>query len=232
MTNRITLEQFAALDRDTMVETIRQRDPALVKGKTRAKKDELQKIYRESLLEELGTLSQTAHSILSAEAQVGDVGISKVSGGRVPEHVHGPGCGHHHEMPAIAGTEEMARVNPEMPIMPFQDGAVIQIPPDHQHQEPDYVLRETGLPGELDEKRKRLVDAFVKEFNKVMENPANSTARREAKDYIFRLKVAGVILNKSFAERLDERAKHVRDVRRIYKLTGVNPSAKSAEESA
>lgn len=312
MTDRITLAQFQDLDRDTMVDTIRKRHPHLVKGKTRAKKDELLKLYRLSLLEELNTLcSHVEEETVGEEMELHSIGLQLEAGGKeyrfkthaeaftwletmkstqlrgptaesivideanfVPAddgkpkiilvgedgsvdfnkvftdekvaidaimrrhhdatHVHGPGCGHHHEapvvemsdlmdFPTIAGTEDMQRVNPEMPIMPFQDGAVIAIPPAQQVQAgPDYVLKSTGEPGELDVKQKRLVDAFVTAFNKVMENPADSTSRREAKGYAYSLKVAGVIISQKFHIALDSQAKHVREARRNYKLTGID----------
>ncbi len=315
MTDRITLAQFADLDRDTMVGTILKRHPARVKGKTRAKKDELLKLYRQSLLEELNALCShveeetvgekmdlhsiglqleaggkeyrfkthaeafawldvmkstqlrgpTAESVVVDEANFvpaddgkpkiilvgedGSVDFNKVftdekvavdaimrrhQEAKEHAHVHGPGCGHHHEapvvemsdlmdFPALAGTEGMQRVNPEMPVMPWQDGAVIPIPPAQQVQaEPDYILKSTGEPGELNEKQKRLVDAFVVSFNKVMENPADSASRREAKGYAYSLKVAGVIISQKFHTALDSQAKHVREARRNFKLTGID----------
>lgn len=144
-------------------------------------------------------------------------------------HVHGPDCGHDHELPMLAGMEEFERANPELPTMPFQDGAVIQLPPSPQ--DTDFILKSTGQPGELNEKQRIIVLRFKKAYETFCTNVEDSGARREAKSAIYDLKNAGVILHPRFTEELEKGAKMVRDARRIHKMgVDVSKTVKSTSE--
>lgn len=286
MTERMSLAQFKDLGRDEMVKVLQARDASLVKGKTRAKKDELVEIFRTSLMDELGELSKKAPAIVHVEAlkkEQEDAGVKivvpgkdggdpqvfsdpqaaiaamKAQGGlemldgdnarkRLSEmlgpvfsgerleapHVHGPDCGHdHQEFPVLAGMEDLERVNPEMPVMPFQDGAVIAIPPPSgPATEPDFVLKNTGQPGELTEKQKRIVDRFIANYNAFCNNPQNSTARREAKSAIYDLKINGVILHPKFEAGLAQGAANVREARRQWAAGGGSVKELAAKSTA
>lgn len=135
-------------------------------------------------------------------------------------HAHGPDC-HHEvplELPQVHGVQEIVRANPDLPTMPFQDGAVIPLPP--AANEPDYVLKETSLPGPLNGRQARIFMRFELAYKKFCENAANSTARRDARSAAYDLKVAGVILNPKLLATLADGAKQVRDARRAHKLGG------------
>lgn len=272
MTERMSLEQFSNLGRDEMVQALRVVDPALVKGKTRAKKEELIAIYRSLPVGPLKPVAEDVAYVLKKEGEEPkvftdvDVAISAlkaegngmvVVGHADPSvelralarknletaliaseptpHVHGPGCGHQHEFPTLMGMEGLERVNPSMPMMPFQDGAVIEIP---KAVDPDYVLRSTGEPGPLNDKQKRIVDRFVANYNLFCENPQNSTARREAKTAIYDLKTAGVILHQKFESELAKGAASVREARRQWAKGGdsvaalIKPTTKPAEAAS
>lgn len=362
MEQMMTLADFKTLTRDKMVEHLRSIDPALVKGKTRAKTEDLVKVYKGVLLEKLNTVAHESGIITGIDFATGPdhtvvsltiageqhhfesyeealtfleskrpilgadygrletemlnhmgIGISSDDGKRLlfvvqgkdgdkpqvfedphtaiaelvklggpskaatdlvsptgrimpplvtrsalehagtaevvrrmqqghkPDvilvdeaqhvHVHGPDCGHPElELPVLAGMENFERVNPEMPMMPFQDGAVIEMPAP---TDADFVLKSTGEPGELSPKQRVIVERFKKAFETFQKNVEHSGARRDAKAAIYDLKCAGVILHPKFAAELDKGAKLVRDARRNFKLgVDIPKAAQSASEDS
>lgn len=166
------------------------------------------------------------------------VALQKHQGISMQGHVHGPNCvhEHHHDhLPQVEGLEELMRVNPEMGSTPFRDGEMLQLP--SPNQAPDYIIKDGST--ELSAKQKGLLDNFVKVYNAWHENPQNSSLRREAKDLIYRLGTAGIILNPKFTQVLAQGAKQVRDARKLMKfggsvqeLTTKADNTKSTEKSA
>lgn len=153
-----------------------------------------------------------------------EIPAQKHQGVSMSTHVHGPGCGHDHTLPAVAGMNDLVRVNPELPVMPFQDGAIIPVPAEQS--EPDYVLKDSEQK-ELTPKQSALIDRFRSNFNTFCRNPQDSGARREAKDAIYRLGVAGVVLHPRFDEMLADGARRVREFVKKEKL-GVSAVAAAA----
>lgn len=148
----------------------------------------------------------------------------------LPNHIHGPECEHDHTpLPRVAGVEELQRVNPEMPVTEFEDGAVFQIPPDPS----TLLFTFKGAPRELTEKEKYLLDSMQKNFETFRTNPANSDAKKATLRDIYALKVSGIIVNEKFSQTIKEGRDYVRDVRRKMKLgVDVGESVREAQQEA
>lgn len=162
------------------------------------------------------------------------VAQQKHQGASMSSHVHGPDCNHNEtvtasDLPKVAGVEELQRVNPEMPVTEFEDGAVFQIPPDPS----TLLFTFKGAPRELTEKEKYLLDSMQKNFETFRTNPANSDAKKATLRDIYALKVSGIIVNEKFSQTIKEGRDYVRDVRRKMKLgVDVGESVREAQQEA
>ncbi len=245
--NMKSMDAFKGLTREEMYEELKLHAPGVAKGKSRAPKATLIELYRF----ELEAQAQLSAMNLSEDAavRVTEMVLSRgeVSGGENRLVVVDPSTNdlEHRvaamsglkadvvvldeakDLPKVAGVDEMARVNPELPEMPFQampDGT-LELP----HNGPmEWVHKDTNQQDRpMTAKQGGLWEKAIKAFKKFQANPADSTSRREAKAYFYSLKTAGVLVNPVFHNTLEKGAKHVRDVRRQLKA-GV---FKTAEET-
>lgn len=143
-------------------------------------------------------------------------------------HVHGPGCNHDHELPKLAGVEELQRLNPEMPPMPLIDGGVLVPRTEEDHM---FTFKD-GVDRLLTEKETVVFERLKKSYAAFCENPANTPAKRAVLDDIYALKISGVIVNPKFTENVKKGRADLREARRAWDR-GVTPAAlKDAAKTA
>jgi hypothetical protein len=106
--------------------------------------------------------------------------------------------------------EKYVPVNPPMPAIEMQDGAVLGIPPEPPRK---YMFKD-GVERELTEKQAHLLRHAEQAFAQFCANPANKEAKRAFESNSWSLKTTGVLLNPQYFSTIREGRSWLRNARR------------------
>jgi hypothetical protein len=115
-------------------------------------------------------------------------------------------------LPGLEGMDEpMVPVNPAMPMLALEDGAVLNLPP--RVEERKFIFKD-GEDRPLTDKQKYLLTSAEQAFDRFRQNPADKHAKKEFESFAFSLKSTGILLNPKYFEALKQGRDAVRDFRR------------------
>lgn len=213
--------EYVKLSRDEMYKALAELNAEMAKGKSRAKKEVLIDAYQ-------AAVKDYAEKLGASEVPPDEV-VNEDDKPKEPKKLVTLGAASAlmeatKDLPPVAGVADLERVNPPMPEMELNDGAVLLQKPDEDRL---YIFRD-GIERELTPREKVYLDRLQKNFDAFCKNPFSTDAKREALSAIYSLKTCGIITNPKFTQTIKKGRRDVKDFRKQQKAH-VDPQVVQAQ---